>query len=320
MGDNIILEGNIIKLCQDYKGYRNDNDVFIICSSFEERSKALIDLFDKDILFENSIIVNYDESTKTNLRDYNYIYIKKQLNKISNKVHTILCDRHDPLDFLSKLKYIVDKKLINVKGNLLLDITTFTKQYTLILLKYVDNLTFKSIKICYTEPLYYSKNTPLSYGRIGINAVPSYGGHYDRTKEKLLMLLLGYEGDRAYGIWERITPNKTIAYIGKPAYSNGIISKVERFNQKLIKKLPKNSIKFLPALDPFEANKRLKKDISCYINEYNISICPLGPKPQIIGLYNALKIYNDVQVIYASPKYYEEQYFSKKIGNIWEFS
>lgn len=159
----------------------------------------------------------------------------------------------------------------------------------------------------------------MSSGTIDIVSVPSFGGHYYTEKENLLVLQLGYEGDRAYGLWEKCAPHKTIVLIGKPSFRKSWEGRVENINGKLLCKLPKDSIQYIPTLDPFEVSKNLDVIIEESSQKYNISISPLGPKPQVLGCYLCVRKYPDVQVIYAIPKYHDEKYFSKKVGKIWEY-
>ena len=154
---------------------------------------------------------------------------------------------------------------------------------------------------------------------IDIVSVPTYGGHFYVEKENLLVLLLGYEGDRAYGIWERFTPHKTLILIGRPSFRNAWEGRVEKFNKKLISKFPVDSINYISTLDPFEVSKNLDSLIKHHMEKFNIYISPLGPKPQVVGCYLCIKTHPDVQIVYAIPKSHEEQYFSKQVGKIWEY-
>ena len=94
---------------------------------------------------------------------------------------------------------------------------------------------------------------------------------------------------------------------------------MEELNKKLISKLPKDSIKYIPTLDPFTVGKSLDEFIDQFKQKFNIAISPLGPKPQVVGCYLSVSKYPDVQVIYAIPKFHDEKYFSKEVGKIWEY-
>jgi len=298
------------------------DDIFIVCASFEERTTAVVKKFDERYIISSSFVFKYDEKNLTNLRDMNFKKLMDILKRYGENTFPIICDHHDPLDGIFKFKDLCKNRSIELKNkNITIDITTFTKQYLLVLLKFVEKQNPKSVRLFYAEPEDYAVKwgKPLSYGLIDIVSVPTYGGHFYTEKENLLILQLGYEGDRAYGLWERLSPHKTIILIGKPSFRESWEGRVEKFNERLISRLPKDSIKYIPTLDPFEVSKNLDNIIEQHAQQFNITISPLGPKPQVVGCYLSVRKYPDVQVIYSITKRHEEEYFSKKVGKIWEY-
>jgi len=298
------------------------NELFITCASFEDRTTAVVSKFPKEYKISNSFVFKYDEKNRTNLREQNFEILKSILLKHSEKLCPLICDHYDPLDGIYKFQDLCKSRgIVFNDKNITVDISTFTKQYLLVLFKFIEKQKPKSLRLFYAEPKDYAVKwgKPLSYGLIDIVSVPTYGGHFYTEKENLLILQLGYEGDRAYGIWERIAPHKTIVLIGKPSFRDSWEGRVEKFNEKLISRLPNDSISYTPTLDPFQVSKNLDNLITQYSERFNISISPLGPKPQVVGCYLSVRKYPDVQVIYAIPKFHEEEYFSKRIGKIWEY-
>lgn len=298
------------------------DDAFFVCSSFEERTTKVSSLLDTSYRTTNSFIFRYDEQTLTDLRDTNLERLKQILTKHSENTLQIDCDRYNPVEGIYKLQDHCEEHSIQLrKANITIDITTFTKQCFLILLKFIEKQKPKSVRLFYTEPEDYAPRwgKPLTYGLIDITSVPSYGGHHYQEKETFLILLGGYEGDRAYAIWEKLTPHKTLVLIGKPSFKDPWEGRVEKFNKKLLSKLSSDSIANVAALNPFEVAETLSSVIKEYSEGFNIIISPLGPKPQVIGCYLAAKKCPDVQIVYAVPKRYEEEYFSKKVGKVWEY-
>jgi hypothetical protein len=298
------------------------DDIFIVCASFEERNLAVVNRLGEMYRATRSVIFKYDVKSKTDLRERNLQKLKGALALHSDCIYCITCDLHDPLDGILEFQESYGRNEILLQDkNITIDITTFTKQYLLLLLRFVEKQKPKSVRLFYTEPEEYAVkwNKPLSSGLVDIVSLPTYGGHYYAEKEDLLILMLGYEGDRAYGIWERFAPHKTIILIGRPSYKNAWEGRVEEFNKKTISKLPEESVNYISATNPFEVGKRLNDLFSSYLKDFNISISPLGPKPQVVGCYLSIKEHPDVQVVYAIPKSYEEEYFSKRVGKIWEY-
>jgi len=318
-----MLNGIINKVSDDiHLVETNVDEIFIACASFEDRTSAVADKLSQGYTVSNSFICKYDERNKTALRDQNFQKLRNTLMQHSENVLPVICNHHDPLDGISKIRDLCEKRGIVFEGrNVTIDVTTFTKQYLLVLLKFIEGRSPNSMRLFYTEPEDYAVKwgKPLSYGLVDIVSVPTYGGHFYTEKESLLILLLGYEGDRAYTIWEKLTPHKTIILIGKPSFQNSWEGRVEKFNEKLISKLPDDSVNYIPTLDPFEVSKNLNNLIELYSEEFNITVSPLGPKPQVIGCWLSVKMHPNVQVTYAIPKRHEEKYFSKNTGTIWEY-
>jgi len=318
-----MLQGSIKEISGNINaitGYKDD--VFIVCSSFEERTTAVAERMGEKYRVENSFVFKYDEKNRTNLRELNFNKLVNILTQHTDKILPIICDHHDPLDGILKFTKLCNEQSIELKNkNITVDITTFTKQYLLVLLKYLEKQNPRTVRLFYTEPGDYSVkwDKPLSYGIVDIVSVPTYGGRFYLEKENLLILLLGYEGDRAYSIWERFAPHKTIVTIGKPSYKESWEGRVEKFNRRLLSKLPEDCVIYIPTLDPFSMSRKLQKLIEKYSPKFNIAISPLGPKPQVIGCYLAVRNYPDIQIIYGIPKFHEEEYFSKKVGKIWEY-
>lgn len=300
----------------------NKDDVFIACASFEERTTVIAKKLDVKYKISNSFVFKYCEENRTNLRDINFERLMSVLGGHSKNIFPLICDHHDPLDGIYKFKKLCGNRSIELKNkNIAIDMTTFTKQYLLVLMKFLEEQKPASVRLFYTEPDDYAVKwrKPLSYGLIDIISVPTFGGHFYTEKVSLLILLLGYEGDRAYAIWEKLSPYRTIILIGKPSFRDSWEGRVEEINKKLISKLPKDSVNYIPTLDPFEVRKNLDILIEKFSQKFNIAISPLGPKPQVVGCYLSVRKYSDVQIVYAIPKFHNEEYFSKKVGKLWEY-
>ncbi len=298
------------------------DDVFVACASFEDRTMAVVDRFSKKYKVAKSFVLKYDEKNMTNLRDVNFGKLKSKIEQHSENTFPIICNHHDPLDGVFKIRDLLqNNSLVLENKNITVDITTFTKQYILVLLRFIESQKPKSVRVFYAEPEDYAVKwrKPLSSGLIATVSVPSFGGHYYTEKENLLILQLGYEGDRAYGLWEKCAPHKTIVLIGKPSFKESWEGRVKKFNRKLLSKLPEDSKYYIPTLDPFKVCRNLDDLIEKYSPKFNISISPLGPKRQVLGCYLSVRKYPDVQIMYTIPKSHEEEYFSKRVGEVWEY-
>lgn len=318
-----MLSGLVKEVSGRIKHVADSEDViFLACASFEARTTAVVDKLEQGYRIGNSFVFKYCEKDRTNLRDSNFVGLTSRLRGFGEKVFPIICDHHDPLDGISKFKKLCENRSIELRSkDITIDMTTFTKQYLLVLLKFIGKQEPASVRLFYAEPEDYGVKweEPLSYGLIDIVSVPTFGGHFYTEKESLLILLLGYEADRAYAVWERLSPHKTVILIGRPSFRETWEGRVEKINNKLISKLPRNCVHYIPTLDPFEVRRNLDSLIEQYSEKFNVAISPLGPKPQVVGCYLSASRHRDVQIVYAIPKFHNEHYFSKKVGKVWEY-
>lgn len=319
-----VLEGVVRKLSETEEIGPLENhkeDILIACASFEERSNGVASRLATAYKTKCSFIFKYNKEDKRNLREQNYQMMKRYFEDVSDLVLPIFCDIHDPVDGISRFLADCKAKGISIKmSRITVDITTFTKQYLLVLLRLIENSRPSNVRLLYTEPEDYASKwgEPLSRGVVDIVSVPSYAGHYDLAKENLLVLMLGYEGDRALAIWEELAPKKTIVLLGQPGYKSVWKSRVKTFNKELLKRLPPRSKSTVHTLDPFSVSKKLERLFREHHDGYNISISPLGPKPQVVGCFLSIMNYPDTQVVYAIPKHHNPDY-SKALGETWEY-
>jgi len=311
---------NNINRVKDTIAYKQDN-IFIVCASFEERTKAIVEKLTTEIKLDAAFIFKFNEKNLTNLREKNFIRQKEILAKHAKYVCPILCDHHNPTDGIKNFrKILADLKIGLNNKKVILDISTFTKQYLFLILKFLDSFKLSQLRIFYTEPFKYAiKDQPLSFGYIDTVSVPSFGGHIDILKPNLLIVFLGYEGERALALWERFAPHKTIVLIGRPKSEKKWDGRVEKFNKKLINKISSKEKRYISSDNPFKIKQTINKLINRNSSKFNISISVLGPKPQAVGCFLAVKNNPNVQLLYSIPKYHNEIYFSESISTIWEY-
>jgi hypothetical protein len=296
-------------------------EIFIVCASFEDRTLAASQKLASNYKIDISFVFKFSEENKTNQREVNFQKLSNLLSAKSNKVIPIICDHHDPVDGVQSIRNVASQIGIEFHDKIVaLDISTFTRQYLFLLLKFLEQERIKAIRIFYSEPKQRAiNNKPLSFGYIDTVSVPTFGGHFSINKENLLIIFLGLEGARAFSLWEKFSPHKTLLLIGRKMDDPIEHSRVKTFNQKLLDKVNSNCVKYISAKNPFETEILLNKLIEKYISKFNISVSSLGSKPQSVGCYLSLKNYPDVQLLYVIPKGHDEKYYSKDVARIWEF-
>ncbi|MHA1999881.1 MAG: hypothetical protein ACTSU9_17355 [Promethearchaeota archaeon] len=297
------------------------DNFFILWASPEERCFGSVQKLSSNYKTEKFIIFVYNH--KSVKREENILKIK-EIIKNKGEIEEVSIDEEVPLlkfkIFSEKIKSILKNK---EKPNITIDISTAIKWHLLILLKFfnsVDLLQF--VRIIYSEPIDYTTDIfqPLSFGLKKIFPIPTYFGHYDFSRENLLVIMLGFEGNRAYSLYENIDPAETILLIAKPPYHDNWDGRAEYMNQKIINLVGERKIKYIDARDPFKVASQLidilNKD---EYSQYNLLISPLGTKLQLIGLFLYICLNpNSTNLIYSVPFKHNELFYSHGTGDIWE--
>ena len=324
-----LIENLSISLLEDYVKDSKKWDICITCGSFEKRCIKSSEIFSKsNVSFGISIIFNYKENDKPkNQKMKNIRRMKKNFNLISNQSHIFNTDSvASPSKGLKKfLKWLKIKSIDLKDKSILIDISTFTKSYFFLLIKILKEVyNCSKLYIVYTEPQNYSKNDEnaqyvLTQGLDRIEPLPGFTGSSKKNKDALV-IILGFEGNKAYEVFDEVNPDISYAINGFPSFQSGWHQiSLENNKRFLTESQAYKNLFFSPSLDPFETEKQLSKivnRINDESSENNIVISPLGTKMQALGvLLYAIKN-KDVKVVYPFPSYYIPEY-SKNCGSSW---
>lgn len=295
------------------------DDLFLCCSSFEERSVNAAALLSRDLEIENAFIIRFEggashksrEKCQTALR----LKLESHLMRPDN-LQVLHCDKYDPLHGLTKVEGALDE-IKRIPERITIDITTFTKQYLLVILRTLDRRFPKAkIRTLYTSGKYDPQiKHPLTWGIKKVTTIPFFNRAASPEKRNLLILFLGYEGERAYAIWKAIEPDRTIAVIGRPAAYPGADIPSEKLNKPILERINLDVTRLeCPALDVGKTKELLEqfyKDEE-YRN-FNIFVAPLGTKMQALGIYLFFRANpnSGVHVIYAIPLWYDDKYYTR---------
>ena len=177
------------------------------------------------------------------------------------------------------------------------------------------------MRIFYSEPEDYITDLylPMSTGIRQINTIPGFVGTQPLTKPALLVIFLGYEGDRAISLFENLDPNEVIVVIPNPPYHIEWKGRTEEMNRHLIELIGEDRIEYANSRNPFIIASELEKIIENYdLNDWHLCIAPLGTKPQTVGIYLFWQKHKgECSLIYAQPLKHNKHFYSKGIGKTW---
>jgi len=298
--------------------YINHVDLFISAIGWEERFlRGWTILSEKKVKVEKKLLFYFDKVLDHNGNPKD---CEKEFDTsfcVTSSDLRLRVDLYDEIEGLLDFEGYIGKILPATKSvNIVTDISVIVKPYIFLLLRHLISLNLERLCFLYTEPMVY--NT-LTLGTMVAKDVPGYSGAKDMRKKDALIILLGFEGNRAVEVLNESNPDLTIPVIGFPSYKPEFRDKSIMENKELLSEndILKN-LRFAPANDPFETKRLLEDIYSQYNRKYNLTIVPLGTKPMAFGSCLFAMEHRDCRIVYSYPK----EYFSKPSedwGETWMY-
>jgi hypothetical protein len=300
---------------------KEPDDILICCGSPEERCKGIVQKLAPDYRSSIVLLLRYSNHDSEK-RERNIQEMKDRLKSVG-VIHEIVIDEDKPIPILREIIQRIIKCTENSEApKITIDISTMIKWHLLILLKGLDFAKKNgTTRILYTEPEDYITDLfqPLSFGIHSIFPIPTYSGNFDFSKNSLLVLVLGYEGDRALALYEEMDPTECLLLIAKPAYHREWEGRTEKMNKEIINTVGASKVRYVDSRNPIVVAAQLRELLSssAYL-QYNHIISPLGTKPQTVGLHLYLSTNPpNTTLVYGSPARHNELFYSKGIGRSW---
>ncbi len=288
-------------------------DLFICSSGFEVRSKSFALALDVNTV-KDALIFHIDE---------NYIISYENLKEIENKIPQIKTVQHpknNPIEtydiILSEFNQFYNSVAKDNKINIVIDVTTFTREVLLILFKAINQKTYidiSNIYLVYTP----AENYPCEWLTRGVRYIRSifgYSGMILPSKKLMLVILNGFENERTEEIINSFEPNAIL--LGRPSNEASINEslgirgneKFEHIRQKHISNIAQDFEFSCVEVD--STINTIEELVKKYEGDYNIVLSPLNNKVSTIAAaFVALKNEN-IQVCYASANQYNINEYS----------
>jgi hypothetical protein len=292
-----------------------------MCSSHEARCEGLIakcgDWRPKSVL-----LFHYDDDNPK--REARHERITSTFNHRGISILEQLFTENDAVKSLREnmqaLRRFFDTE---TSETILFDISVFTKRHLLMMLRWLDDEGYwDRIKFIYTEPQEYevSRFIPLSFGLSSFQQIPGFSACPDFSRALHLVLFLGYEGDRAFAVYEHVQPMVTTLLIPFPPFKPGWEGRTEELNSDVISLVGEDQIRRVDPIDPSGSTQALQNILGNETQgaEHSKVVCPLGTKPQTLGIYSYVRACSDPPaIVYASPLRHNHDFFSHGVGNTW---
>ena len=294
------------------------DDLFICCASFEERCISSASKMGADFKTRFAIIFVMEEPLYKKQLDNNLFKLQSELGKRTTEgIFAISCQRENPTEGVTQLKNIWERcKPHNPEEPFItIDISGFTKIYLLELLHYlVIDLNLGIPRILHTTQKYLP--TKLTQGVNQITTIPNFFGSPSLEKETVLVLLLGFEPERALALWKQFNPVKTIALISSPPRHGKLdYVKYAQENNSYLLSQPSVEAGNVPADNPYAVRNTLEAIYNNTRASFNMVIGPFGTKPQVVGVFLFCLEHPKVQVVYSFPVKYTKSYLQRKPGS-----
>jgi len=293
-------------------------ELFICMASFEERCLSVANHIDVSNI-KNAVVLwnqEYENFINDNLLSLSEIF--------GDKTRTVDLRNNNPLLSADQISSKVLPYIQDCEGECIIDITTFTHEQLLILVKILSELpSVKNIKLTYTGAGKYSINTKkndvwLSKGVSEIRAILGYSGIMLPSRKLHLIILIGFESERA----ERLVlySEPALITLGRGRKHQSVESQYFETNAEFHEKVKKFTEDLLTSDDtvrqfefscvnPIETMKDILDEVE-NTSEYNIAVCPLNTKPSTIGAALASFVSDRIQLIYPKAIEYNVEGYS----------
>lgn len=305
---------NISKLC---RSVTQKYDLFICFNSFEERCTSIashipIDKFAAALILTNEMHLENEEEN-----------LQKLTSIFSEKGTVVHLDLSSPLDIADKIiAQLNENNLALGKKRVFVDITTFTHETLLILFAIFKEKYSEAEVICgYNNAKEYSSDKKdieskwLSRGIGKVRSVLGYPGNLKPSQDNLLMVIVGYEYERAARIIDAISPD--YLSIGYNIENNATTEKDRDANMGYARLLKNMAAYFeqtmdfvVPSNNPYAAFEAIRKKLDTIGNKINITIVPMNNKLSTLGVALIGLTNPEIQICYAPALIYNTSSYS----------
>lgn len=291
----------------DLKG--ENDDIFIIAASFEERGIAVATYLKDDYKCKNAIIY-YNEDNCNYIK--NLTLIKEHLKQRSENEIVVKEGSHRNIQkknkIMTEIAEYCKEHMSNGITNIAVDITSFSRIDLIILLDYlVSYIENVKIKLLYVSPEEHGEW--LSKGYSEISNIAGFCGAFDVLKPTALILLSGFEKERPMNLIEAYEPQEVFLGFSNPPVQEAFGER-NADSQAELSNYPNVQQFNFSARDINECCGNIEKIIKEKIFDYNIVVAPLCTKLTAVACFLLAKKYPEIQLVYCYPQEYNYETYS----------
>jgi hypothetical protein len=307
-------ENQLVKLSQLSRAIDQPVDIFICSASYEERCKSIANAIADNINVAKRLVCFNQKSSPTVATNAKFL-----LDRLGKNAETVLLDKGSPIITADNLQRALSRAEEN--GNdfsYLIDITTFTHEALLILLRLLQSRAKRNpVVLAYTVADEYSVGLQpaekwLSKGITDIRSVLGYPGDSRPSRKSHLIVLVGFEYDRAERLIDEYQPH--IISLGFGELGTATAAQHEQVNRLAFAQLARKVSKYkefeFSCVDVSAVERSISLQASLF-PDCNVVIAPMNTKLSTVGVAGAAFRNNEIQICYASASQYNIEGYSR---------
>jgi hypothetical protein len=291
----------------------SDIDLLIMSASFEGRCKAVADAIDPMTVRRALVAQNRNHA------EFHDNHAKYLLDRFGERATLMELDTSDPLRSADNIVRILRECATQKLQNVVIDISTFTREGFLILFRALNLLLDESVKkqYIYARAEEYAVGSKLedkwlSRGIADVRSVLGYPGAFEPSRRLHLIVLVGFEYDRVAELLRRCEPS--IISLGQALASEKDSAEhvaMHHFNYERLRNVFGEVDRFdFPGYDPEGARDAILRRLSAR-EGYNTMIAPMNTKLSTMGAALAAMLKPEMQIVYAQAILYNVKDYSK---------
>lgn len=297
------------------------DDILISRISYEPRSSGVLKKLDKNYKAKTGLFIvgeKFEKFTKVQDNKKEIINILKR-SSFFNDHKTLKTSIDNPIKIIMEIDKIIKNSFTGKqKLNITFDITAFPRGELLTVIYYLRHLPIiDTLRILYISPNKYGEWLTNGYRYSMIP--PFFEGPPTFEKMTALLILTGFEFDRAISLIDEIQPSFLILGKSSPGTSKEFDDIGDEIINKLksTRKITKETYK-IAGNNPFRCRDTFREIIQEYSQFYDFFVATLGTKLELLGVYLAYEENSNFRIIYPVPLIYNVGNYSTGCRDIYE--
>jgi hypothetical protein len=296
-------------------------DVLICSASYETRCLSVPQALDPKAVGAVYVLRNED------VLGNGISHATSIANLFQVKANEVVISKSNPVITADKIIDCISGLMFGDEGRLLVDITAFTHETLLVLFKIISETVSDQIDVryVYTGAKDYDPGTTpnqkwLSRGVSDICSVLGYPGEMRPSRKSHLIVLVGFEDERAGKLIEMYEPAVLSLGVGKVGpVSEHLFNVNETYYKKLIEmRSGAENFSFSPT-DAYAVRDTVLEQVQ-KIGDYNVIVAPMNTKISTLGVALAAFENPNIQICYARANSYNVDNYSEPRDDCRVFS